>query len=146
MYKIVKLNLQFEKRLADFFDEIGRNAFFHPHEFTKEKAHEISNYTGKDCYYIVLKNEWIVGYGMLRGWDEGYEIPSLGIIIGEKEQGHGLGRKFMQFLHEQVIEHGVHKVRLTVYKENKIAKGLYESLGYVFSELEDCFVGYLELE
>ena len=143
--EFVKLRSDHEKKLVRFFDEIVEDVFFHPHEFTLDKAHELSNYAGKDCYYIALDQEDVVGYGMLRGWEEGFEIPSLGIIVGKKARGCGLGRTFMHFLHKQAIEHGADSVRLTVKKENKIAKSLYESLGYVFSESDKCFIGHLAL-
>jgi len=36
---------------------------------------------------------------MLRGWDEGYETPSLGIAVHPDARGLGLARTFMGFLH-----------------------------------------------
>ena len=61
--------------------------FFHPHPFTTEAARERAAYTGKDLYYVVIEGDEILGYGMLRGWDEGYEVPSLGIVIHPAHRG-----------------------------------------------------------
>jgi ribosomal protein S18 acetylase RimI-like enzyme len=69
---------------------------------------------------------------MLRGWDEGYEVPSLGIAVLASARGTGLGRTFMQFLHSAARLQGAPRVRLKVYPENAAAWRLYESLGYCF--------------
>ncbi len=58
--------------------ENGDAAFFHPHPLTCEAALEIASLSGRDRYFVAIVAQKIVGYGMLRGWDAGFEIPSLG--------------------------------------------------------------------
>ena len=89
----------------------------------------------------------VLGYGILRGWDEGYEIPSLGIAILPRVRGAGLGRVFMHFLAAAAKCRGAQKVRLRVMSRNARAIRLYQSLGYEFSADEDGghLVGFLEL-
>jgi len=133
--------------LKEFFVDVIENEddkLFHPHGFGHADAISICNYLGKDLYYAVFSGETVLGYGMLRGWDEGYDVPSLGIVISRKARGLGLGRMLMQFLHSAARNRGAESIRLTVLKNNAIAKKLYESLGYVFTESEDSFVGYLQ--
>ena len=83
---------------------------------------------------------------MLRGWDEGREIPSLGIVIDAAWQGRGCGRRMMDYLHQTARERGARRVRLKVYPENSRALAWYQKLGYVFADKEaGQWVGLLEL-
>ena len=81
--------------------QAGDDKMFSPHPFTPDYAQLLCNNwrTRKDLYIISLSGPEIFSYGMLRGWDEGFEIPSLGIYIPKMHRGKGLGRKFMRFLH-----------------------------------------------
>lgn len=137
------------EKLACFFELIKNkkeDKFFHPHPFDKTKAEELGRYKGLDLYVVQTANDQICGYGMLRGWDEGYSTPSLGIIIHPGHRGKGLGEHFMDFLHDQARKKGAKKIRLKVYPDNKGAKALYIKKGYVFSTLEKGqLTGYAKL-
>ena len=120
--------------------------FFHPHPLTTEEAATRSNYSGRDFYCVMLQDNDVVGYGMLRGWDEGYAIPSLGIALDPSARGLGYGRTLMNFLHETAKKRGAAKVRLKVDSRNSAAIELYRSLGYVFEpEANQNLIGYLDL-
>ncbi|HEX3800378.1 MAG TPA: GNAT family N-acetyltransferase [Verrucomicrobiae bacterium] len=126
--------------LGTFFERLkasGAEEHFHPHPLTGEEAKKKSAYSGKDFYCVLMEGKEVIGYGMLRGWDEGYEVPSLGIAIDPAVQGRGYGRRLMQFLHAAAAERGAKKIRLKVYPANVRAAGLYRSLGYVFQGGED---------
>jgi len=137
------------EKLAQFFKVIIANKddlYFHPHPFTYEAARKIATYEGDDLYFLQIKDEEITGYAMLRGWDEGYTIPGLGIVIHPYFRKEGLGQEFMEFLHHQAKKKGAAKVRLKVYRENAGARHLYQSLGYSFTDEENGqLIGYCEL-
>lgn len=137
------------EKLAQFFKDIVVNKddlYFHPHPLTYEKAKKIATYEGDDLYFLRIKDNEIVGYAMLRGWDEGYAIPSLGIVIHPDFRNQGLGKEFIIFLHNRARAKGVAKVRLKVSSNNAGARHLYESLGYSFTDEEnDQVIGYCEL-
>jgi ribosomal protein S18 acetylase RimI-like enzyme len=83
---------------------------------------------------------------MLRGWDEGFSIPSLGIAIDPSARGLHLGRAFMHFLHFVAKRRGCSLVRLTVSQTNHSAIKLYEGLGYKLEvRVEGDLLGTLEL-
>jgi len=127
-------------QLTSIFESIhacGSDKYFHPHPFDKKTAQELCRYKGRDLYFIQTMEKEICGYGMLRGWDEGYTIPSLGIIIHSDHRGRGLGEKFMVFLHEQARKKRAKKIRLKVYPENLSAINLYKKLNYSFVGKED---------
>jgi ribosomal protein S18 acetylase RimI-like enzyme len=88
----------------------------------------------------------MIAYGMLRGWDEGYDVPSLGIVVAPAFRGQGYGRSLMHFLHAAAKARGAPAIRLKVYPENSTAVALYQSLGYVFGAKEGGqLVGLLDL-
>lgn len=135
--------------LGKFFTKIvgnGDDEFFHPHGFSYVDAFKICHYKGKDLYYGVFSGDSILGYGILRGWDDGYDVPSLGIVISWKARGLGLGKMLMLFLHSAARNRGAKKIRLTVVQNNIVAKKLYESLGYTFIEDDDHLVGQLKFK
>jgi len=145
-----KLGPDLEGALADFFAELkasGTAEYFHPHPFTAEEAKTLCHRQGEDLYYVAVAGGRILGYGMLRGWDDGYEVPSLGIAFRSGDRGIGLGKSFMVFLHSAASLRGSKRIRLKVYPDNTAALNLYESLGYHFEEESaGQLVGYIELK
>lgn len=124
----------------------GNAAFFHPHPFSEHEALQICNYAGRDLYYALWVGKHLAGYGMLRGWDNGFETPSLGIVINTKYQGQGFGKLLMDFLHAAARVRGANRVRLKVYAQNIRAVSLYRKLGYHFNSVDDGqIVGYFDL-
>jgi ribosomal protein S18 acetylase RimI-like enzyme len=124
-----------ERGLAIFFEHLrsaGEEARFHPHPFTPEAARERAGYGGRDVYCVAMAAGVVLGYGMLRGWDQGYAIPSLGIAIHADARGIGLGRALMLYLHAEARRRGAQRIRLKVYPDNVTAVELYRSLGYVY--------------
>jgi ribosomal-protein-alanine N-acetyltransferase len=121
---------QFLQELKDSGDEI----FFAPHSTDDLSIAKIACHNGKDLYYLIVEDKKVLGYGLLRGWDDGYVIPSLGIAIHPSARGAGLGKFFMDFLHMQAFRRGASKVRLRVNKKNERAIALYKSFDYLFEE------------
>jgi ribosomal-protein-alanine N-acetyltransferase len=107
-----------------------RSPWFQPHDLGVEGARTVATYAGRDVYLIGFIGPVPVAYGMLRGWDEGYRIPALGIAIREGYRDRGLGRLMMRELHRVVRDRGGHRVRLRVAPDNARARHLYASLGY----------------
>jgi ribosomal protein S18 acetylase RimI-like enzyme len=121
--------------LACFFERLRANDIekvFHPHPLTADQASKCAVYRGLDFYCVLAQDTAVLGYGMLRGWDEGYEVPSLGIVVDPSVQGRGYGRLLMEFLHANARLRGANRVRLKVYPDNVRAVALYRSLGYLF--------------
>ena len=137
--EIVRLNPGLREPFAAFLREMslsGDERFFHPHPLDSAAAERICEYEGEDLYYVAKVGERIVGYGLLRGWDEGYEVPSLGICVGHDARSEGMGELLMRFLHSAARARGAKFVRLRVHPLNLPAKRLYERLGYRFDGVE----------
>jgi len=147
--EIRALDRKMKEQLARFFctlKENGYEHFFHPHPLTEEEAMKRCNDKGKDLYYAIQEGYEILGYGLLRGWDAGFEIPSLGIAIHPTARGLGLGHLLMQFLHLAACRRGSNRVRLKVHSDNISAIKLYKRLGYKFqSSDKGLLIGYIDL-
>ncbi|HEY3759870.1 MAG TPA: GNAT family N-acetyltransferase [Solirubrobacteraceae bacterium] len=107
---------------------------FDPFPLDAAQARKIALHGGEDAFYLARSDKLAVGFSMLRGFDEGYAIPSFGIFVDRESQGWGVGRKLTAWTIEQARAGGCPAVRLTVYAANVAACRLYESLGFV--ELE----------
>jgi ribosomal protein S18 acetylase RimI-like enzyme len=120
--------------LERFFRANNRPAVtaqFHPFPLTDERAEFITCAPHRDEYCGAFSREGrIVGMVMLRGWDEGYEVPSLGVVVGVAHQGRGIGRRLCAWAIGRAREKGCRRVRLTVQPGNARALGLYRSLGF----------------
>lgn len=148
--EIRRLTAEWKQSLLAFLralEEDSNADFFQPHPFTDEAVERILHNTRSDLYYILVEGTEVLGYGMLRGWDQGYEIPSLGIAIHPRVRSSGLGRVLMHFLEASAKCRGAPSVRLRVKSQNEWAVRLYKSLGYEFRSEDDggFLVGFLEL-
>jgi [ribosomal protein S18]-alanine N-acetyltransferase len=134
--------LLFLRQLEDTKD----SDHFRPHPFVDEAVDRILATSSRDLYYLLTESVNVLGYGMLRGWDEGYDIPSLGIAIHPAWRGEGLGKAFMIFLHAAAKTRGATKIRLRVHERNSRAMRMYEAMGYKFETREGGYrVGLLDL-
>lgn len=123
-------------KIDNFIEFIQKNNsdlnFFYPHDMSRESLNSMLEHKKKDIYKIVIHKDKIIGYGILRGWDEGFEIPSLGIIIDKDFRGIGLSKTLMRFLEVNAKLMSSKKIRIVVHKNNQIAYNLYRSLNYEF--------------
>lgn len=120
--------------LARFFDDLaaaGDDAFFHPHAGDAGTLRLIADRMGKDVHLVFVEGGEIRAYGLLRGWNEGYAIPSLGIAVHPAARGSGLGRLVMDYLEAMARHRGAPGIRLRVHKDNARATAMYEHRGYV---------------
>ena len=115
--------------LAELFSSIDAT-HFHPHPFTREEADRIAKHEGRDVYAILEAEGRFVAYGILRGWDAGFAVPSLGIAVRAECRRRGYGRQMMAWLAEEAERRGADRIRLRVHPDNASARRLYESLGY----------------
>lgn len=138
--EIVTLRPTHVPLLVELFARIAndpRAIRFHPHPFTTAEAERICHHGGHDKYLALLVDDRFVAYGMLRGWDEGFSVPSLGIYVAPELHGSGAARHMMNHLHLTARLSGAKCIRLKVYADNLTAYKLYVSMGYDFSGAAD---------
>jgi ribosomal protein S18 acetylase RimI-like enzyme len=107
---------------------------FDPFELTAERALLIAGQRSADRYYLAWLADELVGMSMLRGYDEGYAIPSLGILVDAVCHGRGIGRELSAWTLAAARAGGAPGVRLSVYGDNPAALELYRSLGFTERE------------
>ena len=139
--------------LGTFFELLAADEdttrFFHPHPLTKPFAAVLCAQQSAclDRYYITQWHGRIAAYSMLRGWDEGYDIPSFGACTHPGLRGAGLGHLLLAHAIAESRAAGARRLRLTVYKQNVRAVHLYRKWGFIFSEKNEAeWLGLLDLE
>lgn len=142
------LDEDLEQEFGTFLERLADDAgnTFHPHPLTRDAAREACRSKGADVRYVATISGQVVAYGLLRGWDEGYDVPSLGIAVDPSFRSRGIGHVLMELLHAVARLRGAKRVRLRVAPENGEARHLYEGMGYRFAgEERGQLVGTLDL-
>lgn len=103
---------------------------FHPFPLTAETARWITTVPRRDRYYLALCGKQVIGLCMLRGWDEGFSVPSFGIVVDCELRGKGIGRIIMEYAMEEAKKLSCKQVRLSVYASNISAYNTYTSMGF----------------
>ncbi len=121
-------------RLGEFFKANATATtlrHFSPFRLDEATARQIALEPRRDVYFAALLGESFVGLSLLRGWDEGFDIPSFGMVIDERLRGKGVGRRLMEWTLGAAKQKGCSHVRLSVNASNLRGVRLYESLGFV---------------
>lgn len=110
-------------------------ATFTPFPMTAATAATLLSERREDHYYGAFARQGeIVALSMLRGWDEGFVVPSFGIAVDARWHGHGVGTHMTAWTVEQARALGAPSVRLTVYDDNPTAQRIYADLGFAEQE------------
>ena len=100
-------------------------------ELTEKVFVNLLTQAAKDKYFGIFYGEEIVGFYMLRGFDEGYEIPSYGVIILSKFSNKGLSKLTLFHAFALCRLNKVKKLMLKVQsREQSMQKNVYESFGF----------------
>jgi RimJ/RimL family protein N-acetyltransferase len=89
-------------------------------------------------YFVFLENE-LIAYSFLSLFEKSTKKHNciLGIVIGDKWQNKGYGKKICEKMIEDSWKKGLEKIWLTVHHKNKKAIKLYKLLGF---EVEGIFI------
>src|SRR5262245_12182270 len=86
---------------------------FDPFPLTRKEATNLLLPTRLDRFYGAFAGERMAAFSMLRGWEDGYEIPSFGIFVDRLSQGCGLGTRLTGWTIGQARLAGAPAVRLS---------------------------------
>lgn len=122
----------FEQLVAFFEDNNVEliTQFFKPFPLSRETAQQIACQEHQDKYFLGYIKDRIVGFSMLRGWEEGYSIPSFGMFIDRHQHRLGYGKQLLDLTIEAARQLGCEKIRLSVSTENLPAYKIYKSRGF----------------
>jgi len=130
---LIEITAQYKDTLTDLFLRNNRSdttRFFRPFALDTESATRIANYRGLDMYFLGVIDQTACGFTMLRGMDEGFEIPSFGIFVDHEHRAKGLGQLLTLKTINAARKAGFNRLRLTVHESNCGAVRLYESIGF----------------
>jgi [ribosomal protein S18]-alanine N-acetyltransferase len=121
------------KTLAVFFEgnnlpAVVRN--FNPFPLSSNTAQTLLAATHLDRFYGAFDGDRMAAFAMLRGWDEGYQVPSFGLLVDRDRQGRGIGRRMLEWTIAQAFALGCERIRLSVYASNLAAIHLYTAAGF----------------
>ena len=111
--------------------------YFTPFSFEEDSIKKIINNAVNDKYFGIFINDELVGFYILRGFDEGFEVPSYGVWISDKFSGLGLSKLTLQHAITFCKVNGFKKIMLKVHPENIIAKNIYETFGFKQKEFDE---------
>lgn len=96
--------------------------FFYAFSFDADDIARMLAGRGKDVYMGLLLQDELAGFFMLRGWNEGYEVPALGAFIAEKYRGRGLMRLTVELTKVICKLRGASRVMYKSHPDNAPAK------------------------
>jgi ribosomal protein S18 acetylase RimI-like enzyme len=123
--------------LARFFERNNRPEVtrgFHPFALDAESARRICEDGPPDWYFAYLEDAVIRGFGMLRGWREGFAIPSFGLLVDYESGGKGIGSLLTAYANGLAKGLRCASIRLTVHQENAAAMRVYARSGLRFTK------------
>ncbi len=128
--------------LAQELSELLQNSnpdysrYFIPFSFDFGTVKKILTDVNLDLFFGIFLNNKIIGFYMLRGFDEGYDIPSYGVWISSEFAGKGLARLTLQHAISFCKINNINKLMLKVHRDNLKAKKIYEDFGFINSGIE----------
>ncbi len=129
---IRKLSSEFAAELSLLLqsEDPEYSRYFIPFEFDFQTISEKIRNLHKDSFWGVFVNDKLVGFYMLRGLDEGYNIPAYGVWISKKFSGKGISKLTLQHAISYCRINQIKELMLKVHPDNLIAKKIYEDFGF----------------
>ncbi len=110
--------------------------FFYPFEFDLETVSDVLSRQGEDAFIGLYWMDRIIGFFMLRGWNDGYEVPTFGIIIDEQYRGYGLEMVSLDTAKTICRLRGAESIMLKMHPDNISAKGVLRKIGFIQTGVE----------
>ncbi len=130
--EIKRLNNNHSEELTNLLQNSTQqySQYFIPFSFDLETISGILSKAIKDQIYGIYVEDNLAGFYMLRGFDEGYSVPSYGVWISEKYSNKGLSTFTLQHAISFCKLNSIKKIMLKVHPDNIAAKHIYEKYGF----------------
>jgi RimJ/RimL family protein N-acetyltransferase len=123
--------------------------FFTPFDFDQATISNILDKRKQDVYMGMYWQNRLVGFFMLRGWDEGYEVPTYGVLVDEKFSGYGLTTASLRMAKTICKLCRSPRIMLKVHLSNSRAKRIFERAGFIQTGIDrenDTFIYHFDLD
>lgn len=125
-------------QLHDLFDSVCRERRFMVFTQAGPKEQTFAYYQGivtaGHAHFVAVKDNRVLGWcdvlplmGQMRS-----HSGVLGMAVGERFRGQGIGRQLIEAAIAKACERGVKRIELTVHSANTNAQALYKSVGFEF--------------
>jgi RimJ/RimL family protein N-acetyltransferase len=137
-FKILSLDMKDAPRLSDMLraQSSAYVRFFNPFNFDRETIEEVLARKDQDIFMGIFWQDELAGFFMLRGWDEGYEAPSYGVLIDARYSGYGLTRLSLKIAKSICKLRRVPRIMLKVHPENTVARALFEEARFIYTGVD----------
>lgn len=115
--------------------------YFKPFLFDEDTLRSVLSEVHEDVFEGLYQGERLIGLMMLRGWDEGYEVPTLGVMIDEQHRNHGLMTLTVEVAKVICRMRKVHRIMYKAHPDNVPAKSATR-LGFTQTGVDNS-TGYL---
>ena len=135
---IRKIGPDLAQELSELIQNSGPDysKYFIPFSFDLQTVEKKLADVKLDLFFGIFVNARLVGFYMLRGFDEGYDIPSYGVWISSEFAGKGLARLTIQHAISFCKINNINQLMLKVHPDNLKAIKLYEDFGFINSGLD----------
>ncbi|MCW8803218.1 MAG: GNAT family N-acetyltransferase [Ignavibacteriaceae bacterium] len=138
--EIIELTTEFASVLSKKLLEESKEylVYFIPFvDYSEEFIKKILIEKKLDKYFGLFLKRDLIGFYMLRGFDEGYDIPSYGVWISSEYSNKGLSTLTLYHAFSFCRINKIKTMMLKVHPDNTLAKNLYEKLGFVKVGLDE---------
>lgn len=104
--------------------------FFYAFGFSEEEIAKTLADRKRDVYSGIFWRGELAGIFMLRGWDQGYEVPSFGLFVAEKYRGGTLMKISLDVAKLICRLSKTHRLMATIHPDNVSPRGAAR-LGFV---------------
>jgi RimJ/RimL family protein N-acetyltransferase len=142
--EIRKLTVNQSEELANLLQSSEKEytQYFIPFTFEIETISGILSKAIKDQFYGIYLDNSLAGFYMLRGFDDGFEIPSYGVWIAKEFSAKGISKLTLHHAITFCKTNNIKKIMLKVHPDNVIAKKIYEDFGFTYEGV-DKRIGHL---
>lgn len=139
LIELRQLNLTDLPDIVELWDKdpADYNLHFIPFEMNLQNLKSIIEQADKDLFIGVFVAKKAAGFFMLRGFDNGYEIPSYGVWISKQYANKGLAKLTLQHSIAICRMSGVKKIMLKFHPENIIAMKMYKKFGFIETGIDE---------
>ena len=111
-------------------DDKSYSKYFIPFPFELEVIKNILREKKQDKFFGIFEESKLIGFYMLRGFDEGFNVPSYGVWISKSYSNKGLSTLTLYHAFAFCRLNNISKLMLKVHPQNTVAKNIYEKLGF----------------
>lgn len=114
-------------------DNSDYRKYFLPFDTTPQSLSAMLANTREDRFWGIRSGPNLIGMFMLRGLDQGYQIPSFGVYIAQKSSGKGLSKLALHYVLAWCRLNECEAIILSVHPNNVYARRVYETTGFQFT-------------